>query len=182
MDLVELPAEVERHPVREMPAVRQVHPEDPVTGLEHAEVGRHVGLGPAVRLDVDVLGAREEGERPFLGEPLGDIDVLAAAVVPLARQALGVLVGQPAALRLHHRGGDVVLARDQLDLLVLPTTLGQHRLPQDGVDLGDRLGREVSRTGDGHGRPTPSCPGRATLAGPVTGPARFPAIFPRPPP
>ena len=51
---------------------------------------------PRVRLDVDVLGAREQRERALLGEPLGDVDVLAAAVVALARQALGVLVGQPA--------------------------------------------------------------------------------------
>ena len=71
-------------------------PEDPVARLEDAEVGGHVGLGARVRLDVDVLGAGEERERALLGEPLGDVDVLAAAVVALAGQALGVLVRQPA--------------------------------------------------------------------------------------
>ena len=58
--LVELAAEVERHAVGEMAAVGQVHAEDPVARLEDAEVGGHVGLRPAVGLDVDVLGAREQ--------------------------------------------------------------------------------------------------------------------------
>ena len=112
----------------------EVHAHDPVARLEHAEVGGHVGLGPGVGLDVDVLGAREQGEGPLLGEPLGDVDVLAAAVVALARQAFGVLVGQPAALGLHDRGRDVVLARDELDLVVLAAALPLHRLPEHGVD------------------------------------------------
>ena len=40
---------------------------------------------------------------------------LAAAVVPLARIALGVLVGERRAHRLEHRAADEVLARDQLE-------------------------------------------------------------------
>ena len=103
-------------------------------GCEDAEVGGHVGLGARVRLDVDVLRTREQRERALLGEPLGDVDVLAAAVVALAGQALGVLVRQPRALGLHDRGRDVVLARDELDLVVLAAPLAEHRLPQDGVD------------------------------------------------
>ena len=72
---------------------------------------------PGVRLDVDVVGAREQRQRAVAGEVLGDVHVLAAAVVALAGQALGVLVRQPRALRLEHRRVDVVLARDQLDLV-----------------------------------------------------------------
>ena len=89
---------------------------------------------PGVGLDVDVLGAREELERTLLGEPLGDVDELAAAVVALAGQALGVLVRQPAALRLEDRRVDVVLAGDELDLVVLAAALADHRRPQLGVD------------------------------------------------
>ena len=89
---------------------------------------------PEVRLDVDVLGAGEQGEGTFLGEPLGDVDELAAAVVALARQTLRVLVGEPRALGFHHRGGGVVLAGDQLDLVVLAPALTEHRLPEDRVD------------------------------------------------
>ena len=96
VDLVQPAGEVERHAVGQVAAVGEVHAQDPVAGLEHAEVGGHVGLGAGVGLDVDVLGAREEGQRALLGEPLGDVHELAAAVVALARQALGVLVGEPA--------------------------------------------------------------------------------------
>ena len=114
----------------------QVHAQDPVARADRAQVGGHVGLGAGVGLDVDVLGAREELEGTLLGEPLGDVDVLAAAVVALAGQALGVLVGEPAALRLEDGREDVVLAGDELDLVVLaaaladrspPTARGRHR-------------------------------------------------------
>ena len=77
-------------------------------------------------------------ERPLLGERLGDVDELAAAVVALAGQALGVLVREPAALGLHHGGGGVVLAGDQLDLVVLAAALALHRRPELGVEVGDR--------------------------------------------
>ena len=132
-------------------AVGEVHAHDPVAGFEDAEVGGHVGLRARVRLDVDVLGARVEGERTLLGESLGDVDELAATVVALARQALGVLVGEPRALGFHDRGGDVVLARDQLDLVVLAAALADHRLPQDGVEVLDRLEREAHPWRDRHG-------------------------------
>ena len=150
VDLVQLAAEVEGHAVGQVAAVGQVHAQDPVARLEHAEVGGHVGLGAAVGLDVDVLGAREQGEGALLGERLGDVDELAAAVVALARQALGVLVGQPAALGLHDRRRDVVLAGDELDVVVLAAALALHRLPQLGVDLGDRRQGQVARAVDRH--------------------------------
>jgi hypothetical protein len=129
----------------------EVHAHDPVAGLEDAEIGRHVGLRARVRLDVDVLGARIQGERPVLGEPLGDVDEFAATVIALAGQSLGVLVGEPRTLGFHHRRGDVVLAGDQLDLVVLATALVDHRLPQDGVQFLDRLERETHPWRDRHG-------------------------------
>ena len=66
--VVELAREVERMPVRQVAAVRQVHPEDRVARLQQREVDRHVGLRARVRLDVGVLGAEErlravDGER-----------------------------------------------------------------------------------------------------------------------
>ena len=143
--------EVDRRAVRQVTAMREVHAEDPIARLEHREVGDHVGLRATVRLDVDVLGAREEGERTLLRELLGDVHELAAAVVALARQALRVLVGEPRALRLHHGAERVVLARDQLDLVVLPATLALHRGPQLGVDLGHARPPEPRGVGHGHG-------------------------------
>ena len=134
VDLVQLAAEVQLHAVGQVAALVELHPEDRVAGLEHAEVGRHVRLGAGVGLDVDVLGAREQREGPLLGQRLGDVDVLAAAVVALARQSLGVLVRQPAALGLHDGRRHVILARDQLDLVVLAAALAEHRLPELGID------------------------------------------------
>ncbi|MNR44209.1 hypothetical protein D3C85_1629200 [compost metagenome] len=71
------------------------------------------------------------------GQLLGDIDVLAAAVVALAGIALGVLVGQLAALRLHHARAGVVLGGDQLDVVFLALRLGLHRGPQCVVETGN---------------------------------------------
>ena len=67
-DRVELSGEVERMPVGEVAAVRQVHTKHGVARLEQREVHRHVRLRAGVRLHVDVvraedlLGARD-GER-----------------------------------------------------------------------------------------------------------------------
>ncbi len=73
-------------------------------GLEQREHRRGVGLGAGVRLHVGELGA-EQGLDPVDGQLLDHVDVLAAAVIALARVALGVLVGQHRALRLHDRDG-----------------------------------------------------------------------------
>ena len=70
----------------EVAAVVERHPHDRVAGLEHRHVGGVVGLGAGVGLDVGVLGAEQR-----LGavdrELLGDVDLLAAAVVALARDS-----------------------------------------------------------------------------------------------
>ena len=46
-------------PVRQVPAVREVHPEDGVPGLQDRHVHGPVRLRPRVRLNVGVLGAEE---------------------------------------------------------------------------------------------------------------------------
>ena len=153
VDLVQPAGEVDRRAVGEMAAVGEVHAQDPVARLEDAEIRRHVGLRARVRLHVDVLGAREQGERTLLGEHLGDVHELAAAVVALARQALGVLVGQPRPLGFHHRGERVVLARDQLDLVALAIALLEHRPPQLGIDLGQGSPAEARFARDRHAAP-----------------------------
>ena len=91
-------------------------------GLQEAEVDRHVRLRARVRLHVDVLGA-EERLGALDGQPLGHVDELAAAVVALARVALGVLVGHHRAGGLEHGAGDEVLRGDQLEPLVLAPPL-----------------------------------------------------------
>ena len=134
----------------------EAHPEDAVAVVEDREVRGHVRLRARMRLDVDVLGAREERERPLLGERLDDVDELAAAVVAPAGLALGVLVRQPRALRLEHRRRDVVLARDQLDLPRLPVALAEHGRPDgSGSTWASRSAagaslRLLAVDGDGH--------------------------------
>ena len=68
-------------------------PEDRVAGLQRGEEHGLVGLRAGVRLHVGGLGVEQ-----LLGaldrDLLDDVDELAAAVVALARIALGVLVGE----------------------------------------------------------------------------------------
>jgi hypothetical protein len=73
------------------------------------------------------------------GELLGDVDMLAATVVALARVALGVLVGELGALGFHHRMGDVVFGGDQFDVVFLALVFGLDGGPQLGVDFGEGI-------------------------------------------
>jgi hypothetical protein len=116
--VVELAGEVDRRAVRQVPAVRQAHAEDGVARLQHRHVHGGVGLRARMRLHVGEIGA-EQRLRRSIASCLGDVDVLAAAVVALARVALGVLVRQHGTLRLHHARARVVLRRDQLDVIFL---------------------------------------------------------------
>ena len=62
------------------------HPEERVARFQQRHVDGVVGLGAGVRLDVGVLGAEQ-----LLGavdrQLLGDVDLLAAAVVAAARDS-----------------------------------------------------------------------------------------------
>ena len=141
VDLEPLAAEVDRRTVRQVAAVGEVHAQHPVADIEDRDVRRHVCLRAGVGLDVDVLRAGEQRERPLLGESLDLVDELAATVVALAGQALGVLVGQPRALRFEDRREGVVLAGDELDLPALTLALADHGRPKVGIDLGDGMPR-----------------------------------------
>src|SRR3712207_109228 len=100
-----------------------------------------------VRLDVRVLGA-EQRLGALDRQRLDHVDVLAAAVVALAGQALGVLVGQHRALALEDRLRDEVLGRDHLERRLLAMELALDRVGDLGVDLGERalevVGMEVA--------------------------------------
>ena len=88
VDLVPASREVDRRAVGQVAAMGQAHAEDPVTVVEHREVRGHVRLRARVRLDVDVLGTREQRDRALLRERLDDVDELAAPVVALDSGAL----------------------------------------------------------------------------------------------
>ena len=89
-----------------------------------------------------MLGA-EELLRAVDRQLFGDVDELAAAVVAAARVALGVLVGQHAALALEHGLGHEVLAGDHLQRALLALELGAQYVGDLGVDLGQRPVEEV---------------------------------------
>src|SRR5207302_2821506 len=72
------------------------------------------------------------------GGPPSLAPLLPRAVVALLRQSLGVLVGQGSAPRLHDGDGDEVLARDQLEPVLLPLHLAADELGDRGVRLGER--------------------------------------------
>ena len=161
-DRVELAREVHRAPRRQVAAVGEVRAQHRVARLEQGEVDRHVRLRARVRLHVDVLGP-EELLAARDGQLLGDVHDLAAAVVALARVALGVLVGEDRAHRLQHRLGDEVLGRDQLEVARLPLGLAADRLGDLGVHLLDEPGSRPS---------VPSAWRRCSSVGDLAHPAR----------
>ena len=133
--------------MRQVPARGEVHGEDGVAGLQQREEDRLVGLAARVGLDVGEARA-EELAGPLDRQRLGHVDELAAAVVALARIALGVLVRHHRALRLEHGAADDVLRRDQLDLVALAAELA----PDGGENLrvaGGEILAEEAAVGQG---------------------------------
>lgn len=119
---VELAGGVRRGAMREVAAVAEVEPHQAVTRLERGEVDSGVGLGTGVGLNVHapaVLGQAEELQGTSTGDVLDRIHVVAAAVVALAGQAFGVLVGEDGADCREHRARHVVLRRDELEVVTL---------------------------------------------------------------
>ena len=133
-----LAGEADLGAVGEVAAVRQRHRQHRVAGLQERAVDGEVGVGARVRLQVGVLGA-EQLLGPVDADLLGPVDHLAAAVVALARVALGVLVAQRAAERGQHRRRGEVLARDQLQPAAQPVQLVEDHAGDLGIDLLQRV-------------------------------------------
>ena len=123
---------VDRRAVGEVAALVEAQAEHGVARLEHGLVARHVGVGPRVRLHVGVRRA-EQRLGPLPGELLDLVDDLVAAVVPLARVALAVLVREHRARRPQHRRRREVLAGDQLQRRPLALLLGADEVEQLAV-------------------------------------------------
>ena len=128
---------VDRRAVAEMAAGGEIEAHEGVARLHQRHEGGDVGGGAGVRLDIGMLGA-EQFFHPADGERLGNVDVLAAAVIALARIAFGVLVGEHRALRLEHRAADDVLRRDQFDLVALAAKLFADHVENFWVGVGQR--------------------------------------------
>ena len=92
------------------------------------------GIGAGMGLDVGVL-CTEQLAGALDGDVLHLIHIGTAAVVALAGQALGVLVGEDAAHSGHDGGRDDVLAGDELDIFPLAGQLTIHGRSQLRVGL-----------------------------------------------
>lgn len=137
--LVQLAREVQAHTVREVTAVREIQAEQLLARAHQRHQHRGIGLRTRVRLHVRILRPEEFGDAGA-GEILDDVDVLAAAVVAAARVALGVLVGEHAALRLQDRARHEVLRGDHLEGVALAGEFAAHRGSDLGIELSEGLG------------------------------------------
>ncbi len=122
----------------------EAHAEDGVAGLDQRQHHRRVGLRPRMRLDVGI-GARKQRLGAVDRQRLDDVRRRAALVVALARVALGIFVGEHRPLRVEDGAADDVLARDQLDLVLLPVELHRDR---GGDRTLDGIGEKAFVTGD----------------------------------
>ena len=111
--LVEPAGEIERMAVRQVTAMGEVHSHERIAQVENREINRHIGLSPAVRLHVGVLGA-EELFRALDGQPLHDVCKLAASVITAAGITLCILVGEYRTGGFQNRFAREVLGSDEL--------------------------------------------------------------------
>ena len=144
--VVRAPRVVDAEPVREVPAVGELHGHHRVAGLEQREEHREVGRRAGVRLHVGVLGA-EDLLAAVDGELLDLVDHVAAAVVARARQPLGVLVGEHRAGGLEHGAAGEVLAGDELQRLLLAVELAAQQLVELRVEMVERLAPPLAADG-----------------------------------
>src|SRR6059058_5400828 len=118
-----------------MAAMRQREAEQRVAELGDGEIRRHVRLRPRVRLHIRMLGA-EQLLRPVDRELLDLIDDLAAAVIALPRQPLGVLIRERGPHGFEYRDRYEVLARDQLEAVLLARDFFLDELADFRIDFG----------------------------------------------
>ena len=130
--VVEYAGGVDACAVRQVAALVEVEAHEGVARLEHGEQHGLVGLRAGVGLHVGELGAEET---------LHAVDGhhLAAAVVALAGETLGIFVGEVTAHGRHDLVGNEVLAGDELHAPELALVLLFDELKNLGVLLHNRL-------------------------------------------
>ena len=106
--MVDLAGLVGGSAVGQVPAVCKAHAEDGIPRLEQRRIDRKIRLRSAVGLDVHELRA-EQLLRAGNGKPLDLIDDLAAAVIALGGQTLGIFIREDRAHAGDDRSGGNVL-------------------------------------------------------------------------
>ncbi len=132
---------VHRRAMCEMSAGGEIQTKEGVARLQQGHESCGIGGGSGVRLDVGEFTSEKLGNA-FNSQAFGDIHILAAAVIALAREAFRVLVGEDRTLRLQHRLADDILRGDQLDLVALAAELEPDSLGHFRIGLRDRGGKQ----------------------------------------
>ena len=127
-----------------MAAVGQIQTHQPAVGGHDGLVDLEVGRAAAQALDVDtpLRAVEAEGlQGTLLAEKLDLVDVLVAAIVASAGQALGVLVGHGRSKGIEHSAGCDILGGDEddglaltLDLMFLGTVSWRARHGRRGME------------------------------------------------
>ncbi len=118
-------------------------------GKEHGLVH----LAARVRLNVGKFGA-EELLGAFDGQFFHDVDILAAAIIALARIAFGIFVGEDGTLRFENSARNDVFRGNQLDFMALTTEFVADCSENLGIDIleaciEENVGRRVLGGGVG---------------------------------
>ncbi|MCY1507838.1 hypothetical protein D9M68_421260 [compost metagenome] len=92
-----------------------------------------------MRLNVGIVAVKQL-LAPFDSQALSHVDILATAVVALARIAFGVLVGEHRVLHFHDQGTGVVLGGDELDVIFLAVFFAENGLAQLGIEIVEAQG------------------------------------------
>ena len=91
----------------QVPARRQVHPQNGIARLQQRLEHALVGLAARIGLHIGISHAKQLAS-PRNCQIFGNIDIVTAAVIALARIAFGVFVGHHRALSFHHGAADDV--------------------------------------------------------------------------
>ena len=137
--VIVLAGHVYRRTVGQMAALRQVHAHDSIAQIQQSKINCQIGLCTGVGLNIGIFCA-EQLAGTLDGNVLHLVHIDTAAIVALAGQALGVLVGQDTAHCGHDGGRDDVLTGDQFNVLALTVQLAIHGCGQlriNGIDQTD---------------------------------------------
>ena len=130
--VIQLAAVVHRRTVGQVTTVGEIKAHDLVARLQASEHHGAVRAGTTVRLDIGPFRSKQLTE-PLAGDVLHLIDHATTAVVSLAGETLGVLVGQDGTLSSHDLVARIVLGGDELDAMGLAFVFLLNELGNDGV-------------------------------------------------
>ena len=101
-----------------MSAVIKVHAHICITGLKHSEENSHVSLCSRMRLNINVVTAKQL-LGPLSCKFFNHIHTFAAAVVSLTRISFGIFIGKGRTHSCHNSLAYPVFGGDQLNMAVL---------------------------------------------------------------